>query len=122
MPTIHSDRCDGCGKCLSSCAQKLFGVDDPELAALKIKKEGGQIQVIGCWECGECAKVCPEHAIRKSLRGVYVIHAKNCTGCGKCIDACPNGLIHMPEGHKTPEKCKKCAKCVMLCPNKVFTH
>ena len=122
MPVIHSERCDACGKCLHICAQTLFGRDDPSLAVLRIMQENGKTQVIGCMECGVCAEVCPEHAIRKTLRGVYKIDKAKCTGCGKCVEACPLGLMRMPEGSSAPEKCKKCAKCVLGCPNKVFAH
>ena len=122
MPKVYEERCDGCGKCMELCSEYLFGTKNPDLAAIKIQKNGDSFKVTGCWECGKCAEACPEKAIKKTLRGVYKIDEKTCNGCGKCVEACPNGTMIFPEKCATPQKCKKCGKCVMGCPNKVFDH
>ena len=121
-PVIHNERCNGCGKCMELCSEHLFGIKGPKLAAIRIEQTTDGYQVIGCWECGKCAQVCPQNAIKKTLFGVCKIDEKKCTGCGLCVDACPDGLMIFPNGFHTPQKCKKCAACVKHCPQKVFDH
>ena len=48
----------------------------------------------GCLGLGDCAKVCPEKAIRL-CNGIAVIDRDKCTGCGLCKDACPQKLIRI---------------------------
>ncbi len=41
--------------------------------------------------CGDCAKICPKHAIRLRKTGApYPVKANHCIGCGLCQKACPS--------------------------------
>ncbi|MGN1417480.1 MAG: RnfABCDGE type electron transport complex subunit B [Oscillospiraceae bacterium] len=46
----------------------------------------------GCLAFGDCAKVCPQHAITIINELARVDRAK-CIGCGLCAKACPNQII-----------------------------
>lgn len=50
-----------------------------------------------CTGCGACAVVCPEHAIKMLLEGVFspYVDETKCIGCGKCVDVCPGISVHV---------------------------
>ncbi len=54
-----------------------------------------------CRDCGVCAAICPETAIRKleKLNGgyEYVVDDNKCIGCGFCAQACPCGVWNLAE-------------------------
>ncbi|MEG2174825.1 MAG: RnfABCDGE type electron transport complex subunit B [Oscillospiraceae bacterium] len=49
----------------------------------------------GCMGFGDCAKVCPYHAICIAGDGLAHINPLICIGCGLCADVCPNGVIEL---------------------------
>lgn len=61
----------------------------------------------GCMGCGDCADVCPSHAICVEA-GVAVIDRDLCIGCGLCAKTCPKKIISMVP---------KCADVKVLCSN-----
>jgi NADPH-dependent glutamate synthase beta subunit-like oxidoreductase/glutamate synthase domain-containing protein 3/NAD-dependent dihydropyrimidine dehydrogenase PreA subunit len=56
-----------------------------------------------CRDCGVCAAVCPQGAIRrKELDGKayeYAVNENLCIGCGFCAGACPCGVWNLEENH-----------------------
>lgn len=103
-------------------------------AAAKLTFGGKSACSFGCMGYGDCAAVCPEHAI--TIRdGLANINTRLCIGCGLCVKACPNHVISlMPDsevmlvacsshekGLATRKACSKgciaCRKCEKECPH-----
>lgn len=75
----------------------VYGVLRPPLRtglwrALKPVKDDSR-----CTKCGICWMYCPEHTIRKTEEGDYVIDYEYCKGCGVCATECPSEAIQMVE-------------------------
>lgn len=79
----------------------------------------------GCIGMGDCAAVCPEHAISVAS-GLAHIDTGRCIGCGKCVSACPKHIISLSVIGGSPAvlcsnplrgaaKRKACAKSCMGC-------
>jgi pyruvate formate lyase activating enzyme len=47
-----------------------------------------------CIAARECLRVCPEHALALTPRGMLIDRAR-CTVCGKCADACPSAALEV---------------------------
>ena len=114
--------CIGCGECVRACASLYQKTDDKDKACLRIipHKGGMGYTPVVCTQCGLCAMACPNGAITKNPKGVYMVNKKLCIGCGLCRQACPNGVLV-----KTPElpvsaKCIACGACVRACPMDVL--
>ena len=122
--TVAKDKMDYQG--LSSCA------------AAKLTYGGKGACVYGCIGLGDCAKVCPEHAITV-VDGLARVDFSSCIGCGMCAKTCPNGIITlMPDvecmlvgcsnkekGAVTRRECSKgcigCRRCEKECPQGAVT-
>jgi len=54
-----------------------------------------------CRDCGICAAVCPQSAIRREETTdggwEYAVDAERCIGCGFCAGACPCGIWDLVE-------------------------
>ena len=48
---------------------------------------------IGCHECDLCISVCLEHAITSDERGKVRIDRSRCDGCGDCAHVCPSHAL-----------------------------
>lgn len=60
-----------------------------------------------CIGLGDCAKICPQHAI-KIVNNTAVI-TSTCVGCGKCVDICPLGIIKLiPKDTPSIVSCTNC--------------
>ncbi|MGI6370486.1 MAG: 4Fe-4S binding protein [Ignavibacteria bacterium] len=138
--SINSEKCIGCGVCVSECYYKAIVL--PFNSKYHIEPEL-------CIECGECEPQCKYQAIFISTP-TYNFLSDKCIGCGKCIEKCvnegncityeketytirnkckPGRCEHQCEkaceyGAITiadkcvidTEKCQKCGKCVAACP------
>ena len=92
----------------------------------------------GCIGYGDCASVCPEHAIN-IINGIAHINDIRCHGCGACARTCPQGIIEVlpkeievfvacSSGDKGPAVkkacsagCLGCGLCAKKCPNGAIT-
>lgn len=108
--------CIGCLECVRACAKQFYKKDDAGLACLAVKEKDGRFRPSICSQCGMCAKVCPEGAIVKNAKGIYMIDRKKCSGCGKCREACPLKVMAASEVVPFTNKCIACGKCAKVCP------
>jgi len=98
-------RCSGnCEKTQPAC--EYHGI--PSCAAAKVFYGGGGSCVYGCLGLGDCAKVCPQNAIRFE-KGIAVVDSELCVGCGLCAKACPQMLVEIVPA---------ASKVAVLCSNK----
>ena len=92
----------------------------------------------GCVGFGDCANVCPEHAICME-NGVAQIDGRICIGCGLCAKTCPSHIIemipvgstvivacsNMEKGAAARQHCKNacigCMKCTKVCAFEAIT-
>ncbi len=59
MPTfVYADRCKGCGRCIYICP-----ADNMQFVPGLKYRRSYNADPISCWECYNCVKYCPEHAV-----------------------------------------------------------
>lgn len=113
---IDKGNCAGCETCERACAKAYYKVDDPKLACIHFtEQEDGTYKNLVCIQCGKCARACPQEAITKNAKGVYMVNKKLCISCGACVRACPFGVMVLAPG-STASKCVACGICVRACP------
>lgn len=67
-----------------------------------------------CIGLGDCAKVCPQQAIK--IVNYTAIVTELCVGCGKCVDVCPLNIIKLvPKDTKTISPCSNCTNYPTSC-------
>jgi ferredoxin len=72
LPSLDSDKCKGCGKCVNVCpveAMLLTSANDPTKPRSKKAKLDKEL----CLGCGVCARACPSEAIELESRPARVI-------------------------------------------------
>ncbi len=105
-------------ECESSCAEKVFKLDNPAMAALHIRElPDGSGSAVLCDQCGDCIVVCPAEALKRNKLGVVMIDKKLCVGCYMCIGFCEKGIFERNPQWVTPYKCTSCGICVKACPH-----
>lgn len=57
-----------------------------------------------CLGLGDCAKICPQEAIK--IENLTAVITSNCCGCGKCVNICPQNIIKL-----IPADTKKAVVC-----------
>jgi ferredoxin len=114
---VDGTKCSGCRTCQLVCSLTNFSVNNPKKSAIHVFGlfPEPRFEAIVCNQCGRCAEVCPEDAIKKK-NGVYIIDKKKCTNCGECVRKCPSHAIFVHPDLTTPIKCVLCYKCVKMCP------
>lgn len=87
--------CDGCGKCMESCAKNHFIPTDREyLRVFKMQDSPDTAPYWfprPCFHCDNppCTRVCPVGATYKRQDGIVLIDNERCIGCRFCMAACP---------------------------------
>ena len=104
-------------ECETECVRRVFKLDDPALAALRILvREDGTGAAVLCDQCGDCVVVCPADALRRNKLGVVMIDKKACVGCYTCVGFCDQGIFMRNPASLVPHKCTSCGICVKACP------
>lgn len=111
-----TNACMACLECVQACSNAYYKTFDPALSCIQIVDKKGDAKPMVCPQCGKCAEACPNDAIKKNAKGVYMVDKKACTGCGQCVEACPFGLMVKSEDKETASKCTACGICVKACP------
>ena len=64
-------------ECEHACAEKVFKLKDPAMAALHIRElpDGKGVAAL-CDQCGDCVVVCPADALRRNKPGVILLDKK----------------------------------------------
>ena len=106
--------------------------------AVKLLYGGDGSCQYGCLGYGDCAAVCPEHAIRL-INGVAKVNPAACISCGQCVKTCPQKIISLipetaavkiacsskdkgvPAKKKCTSACIGCGLCQRKCPNGAVT-
>lgn len=129
--TVDQSLCSGCRICELTCSEKHYGVFNPKLSAIKIKRvyggSGHWITTETCRQCPSswCMRACPVEAIsRNEDTGAIVVNEEKCIECGSCVKACPFGMIDLHIETGKAFKCDLCGgepACVVECPNKALS-
>lgn len=108
-----SDKCDGCGDCVTACAQGHFGEDNPAYSKIKLMDfpEADVHVPILCQSCDDpvCVKVCPMSARSKQAQGPIETVEDKCIGCRACLYSCYFGA---PSMHPETGRTMSCAQCI----------
>jgi RnfABCDGE-type electron transport complex B subunit len=110
---VNTDRCCGCGLCVSACPKKMIAVEfTSETTAVKCKntEKGAKLKdkcSVGCIGCTKCVKACHAEAISMN-ESLAVLDNSKCDGCAalspqpnvdavgskyKCAEVCIKGCI-----------------------------
>lgn len=128
----------GCnGKC--DVVEKKYRYDGHKTCrTANLAYSGDRMCNFACLGYGDCARVCPQNAIRIE-DGIARIDPRKCIGCGMCARECPNGLIKLirdtsrvvvecsnhDKGAVTRKACTNgciaCGKCEKTCPHGAIT-
>lgn len=127
---FHPDRCDGCGDCMTACAQAKSGSDDLSFSRIRIMPpvNGGGAELALCRQCADpvCVMNCPSGALAKNAEtGVIDWDGNKCVNCLLCTAGCAYaGIVYEPAiGHVS--KCDMCSgdpACVRACDRGALEH
>lgn len=98
VPVINTDRCTGCGLCVTACPKKIIVLVEEKFKVnilCKSNDKGYFVKKIcktGCIGCGLCVKVCPVKDIVMENNLAWIKYV-DCNNCGLCIIKCPTKTI-----------------------------
>lgn len=128
---IDPVKCNGCGDCVSTCAEKHTGTSDPSKSRIQLVNHHNASQFylpVTCQQCDDppCMNVCSEEAIyRDDEVNRVVINSNKCIGCKMCVSACPFGAMGFDEDRGQAFKCDLCGgdpACVASCDRKALIY
>lgn len=111
-------KCDGCGACMTACAEKKGGARLQVLPAA----DGAAHALSLCRQCGDphCVSVCPAGALAKdAATGVVAWDADKCVDCLLCTVGCAYAGIALDAPSRRVVKCDTCdgaPACAAACP------
>jgi ferredoxin len=84
-----------CNCCPCCCLWKMLPVISPRIGDKVTRMPGVEIVVSdSCTGCGTCSQgICFVDAIR--LEGGRAVHSDACRGCGRCVSVCPEGAVRI---------------------------
>ena len=116
---VDSTKCSGCNACKIACSLNLFQENNPKKSALVVKPlfpNPGIYVVSVCTQCGDCAVVCPDEAIKKNAIGAWFVDFDDCSLCEACVPECPEDVMFVRTVlANTAWKCDLCGDCVDVC-------
>jgi len=123
---FHAERCDGCGDCMTACAQAKAQTDDFANSRIRILPNGSGVELALCRQCADpiCVMNCPSGALTKNAdTGVIDWAESKCVGCLLCTAGCAYaGIVYETAvGHVS--KCDMCngdPVCVKACPREAL--
>ena len=118
---VEAEKCNGCKLCVTACAQKHSGSDDPERSRIQIDEFQGVFMPVVCQQCEDapCIASCPTSSrSRDEVTGKTDIDYKRCIACRTCIAVCPFGASRYDKVEKRVVACDLCdghPECVRVC-------
>ncbi|OOF84573.1 ferredoxin-type protein NapF [Rodentibacter ratti] len=117
---LFSAACNGCGKCVSVCPNRLIHLVKQQAIL--------EIDYAPCHLCGKCAEVCPTLALHPNfpadtrLRPQFsaTCLTKQQQICTDCQTACPQQAIS-PDLIVNNECCNGCGECKIACFTSAIT-
>ncbi len=122
-------RCDGCGDCVTACAEGIIAAGDGGYPEVDFRRGA-------CTFCGACVEACPTGALAHHGQAAWSAAARitaSClsfrgTSCRLCEEHCEPRAIRfrpLPGGRALPEvdiaACTACGACLAVCPAEAVT-
>ena len=124
-------KCDGCGDCMTACAQAKTGTDNKARSRIQIvggNQDAKDFELALCRQCGDpkCVSVCPAGALTKNgTSGVIDWDGSKCVDCLLCTIGCSYAGIALDEATGHVAKCDTCEgspACVPACPHGALSY
>ena len=124
-------KCDGCGDCMTACAQAKTGTDNMARSRIQIvggNQDAKEFELALCRQCGDpkCVSVCPAGALTKNgTSGVIDWDGSKCVDCLLCTIGCSYAGIALDEATGHVAKCDTCdgaPACVPACPHGALSY
>lgn len=127
---FRPEKCDGCGDCMTACAQAKAGSDDLAHSRITITTNAitDSFELALCRQCGDpkCVMNCPSGALTKDEEsGLVPWDADKCVDCLLCTVGCAYGGITFNSQTAHVQKCDMCdgaPACVKACSHGALEH
>ncbi len=113
IPVVHTERCTGCGICVTTCPKGLFDLypRDHRIELSCVARDKSSVVrstcEVGCTLCRKCVAKCPATAIEWNGATIVIDHATCIAygpGCAEvCVDVCPSTILHRLGQRPHPE-------------------